>query len=446
MMGFWQRFDLFVKPRTYWVLAVFFGFFVMAYAYPVLLPVAKTGLACLLFLALMDVVILVFITTPVSAGRVSQTKWSLAEENRILLEVKNHTFFFWRAEVIDELPIELQVRNFSIPFALGPDEQKTLSYEVKPLRRGSFAYGKIRIFLATPLGLFARRVSVKAEQRIAVYPSIVQMKKFALFSVNKLAIYYGVKKWRRIGHSYEFEQIKDYVQGDDMRHLNWRATGKMQALKTNHFTDERAQPVYCVIDKSRNMNMAFDGMTLLDYAINTSLVISNTAIQKGDRAGLVTFSDKIGTALRADSGPGSLRKIMDSLYQQKYRQTEPDYEFLFNALGRVVNTRSLLFLFTNFESLNAMNRVLPVLRKINQKHLLVVILFQNSEVEKFAYQPSGNLKEVYNRMIARQMLDDKRQMIAGLSRHGIQGVSCPPDELTINALNKYIELKAKGLI
>lgn len=176
---------------------------------------------------------------------------------------------------------------------------------------------------------------------------------------------------RRIGHSYEFEQIKDYVRGDDMRHINWKATSKTGILKTNHFIEERAQPVYCIIDKSRNMNMAFEGMTLLDYAINASLVISNTALQKGDKAGLITFSDKVGTAIRADNNPTSLRNIMENLYAQKYRQTEPDYEFLFNAIGRVVSNRSLLFLFANFETVSSLERILPVLRKINQRHLLV---------------------------------------------------------------------------
>jgi uncharacterized protein (DUF58 family) len=251
---------------------------------------------------------------------------------------------------------------------------------------------------------------------------------------------------RRLGHSYEFEQIKDYVQGDDLRHINWRATGRTQTLKTNHFMEERAQPVYCILDKSRNMNQAFSGMSVLDYAINTSLVISNNVLLKGDKAGLITFSNKVGTAIRADSGSGVLQKIMDNLYYQKYRQSEPDFEFLFNAINRIINNRSLLFLFTNFDSLNAMDRVLPILRKINQNHLLVVILFQNAEIEKYAYESSSDLREIYNRMIARQMLDDKRQMVARLQTHGIQCIATTPADLTINTLNKYVELKAKGLI
>ena len=98
---------------------------------------------------------------------------------------------------------------------------------------------------------------------------------------------------RRIGHSYEFEQIKNYVRGDDYRSINWKATSRRGHLMVNQYEDERAQQVYNIIDKSRSMKMPFNGMSLLDYAINTSLVISNVALQKHDRAGLMTFSDKM---------------------------------------------------------------------------------------------------------------------------------------------------------
>lgn len=246
--------------------------------------------------------------------------------------------------------------------------------------------------------------------------------------------------------SYEFEQIKEYVQGDDIRHINWKATGKTKSLKTNHFTEEKAQPVYVVIDKSRPMNMAFGGMTLLDYAVNAGAVVSNIALQKGDKAGLLTFSDRVGVALRADSSPGHMGRIMDALHAEKYRRTEADFEFVYNAMKRVSSGRSLMFLFTNFETLIAMQRVLPVLRKLNRHHLLVVIFFSNDEVEKYAYEPAEGLQEIYNRMVARQMVGDKRQMAVELANHGIQSIVCKPQDLTINTLNKYLELKAKGMI
>ena len=121
------------------------------------------------------------------------------------------------------------------------------------------------------------------------------MKRFELKSFHKLSDKKGIKKMRRIGHSYEFEQIKNYVRGDDYRSINWKATSRRAQLMVNQFQDERAQQVYSMIDKSHAMKMPFNELSLMDYAINTSLVIPNVALQKHDRAGLLTFSDKIGS-------------------------------------------------------------------------------------------------------------------------------------------------------
>ncbi|MCC7298804.1 MAG: DUF58 domain-containing protein [Bacteroidia bacterium] len=446
MRALFQRFDLYTKPRLYWALALLFVLFVLSYPFPKIFSIAQIILLAMGFVLAVDILLVLLFKAPISAVRFVTEKWSLSDENKVRIVLKNNGYFNWKIEVIDELPEQLQIRNFSKKISIAAKAVKELNYHVKPMKRGQFQFNYIQVFISSPLGLVSRRLRCGEPQMIPVYPSILQMKKYALYTVSHLARYYGVKRMRRIGHSYEFEQIKDYVRGDDMRHINWKATSKTGILKTNHFIEERAQPVYCIIDKSRNMNMAFEGMTLLDYAINASLVISNTALQKGDKAGLITFSDKVGTAIRADNNPTSLRNIMENLYAQKYRQTEPDYEFLFNAIGRVVSNRSLLFLFANFETVSSLERILPVLRKINQRHLLVLILFQNAELESFAYADSNSLKEVYHRTIARQMLDNKRQMISTLRKHGIQSVLTQPQDLTINTLNKYIELKAKGLV
>ncbi len=441
-----SRFDLYIQPRTWWLLGGVWALFVMAYPFPALFPIAKTALLLLAFAAGVDMLLLFIPANPLTMHRQCQEKWSLGDENPVVLHLRNNSILPWRCEVWDELPVELQERKFRLYVALGPLQKQELAYSVKPLKRGLYRYGNIRVILKTLIGILGRRVSADLQAKVAVYPSFVQLRKYSLYTLQNLARFHGFKRIRRIGLSYEFEQIKEYVQGDDIRHINWKATGKTTSLKTNHFTEEKAQPVYIVIDKSRPMNMAFDGMTLLDYAVNAGLVVSNIAIQKGDKAGLLTFSDKLGSAIRADNSPGQMRRIMDALYAERYRRTEADFEFMYNAVKRVSSGRSLLFLFTNFETILAMQRVLPILRKLNAHHLLVVVFFSNAEVENYAYEPSQNLQEIYNRMVARQMVADKRQMAVELANHGIQSMVCKPEELTIQSINKYLELKAKGLI
>lgn len=446
------RFDIYLRPRFFVLLAILFALFLFSfyvpalYGHTIVYTICKwLGIGCLLA-ATVDLAIVLIPNHPFSVERFTTEKWSLGDENAVELHVKNNTPFPWKIEVIDELPVALQERKFKLKTRLKSNRFKIFKYRVIPKNRGEYTYGETRLFMVSITGIFARRYTVNLEKSIAVYPSIIQMKKYSLITINKLARFYGVKKMRRIGQSYEFEQIMEYVPGDDTRHINWKATGKTGTLKTNHYIEEKAQPVYCVIDKSRIMNFAFDGMVLLDYAINASLVISNTALQKGDKMGLVTFSDRIGNAIRADHNPTQLNRILESLYAQKYRSCDADYEFLFNALQRITSGRSMLILFTNFESMNALERVLPILQKINNRHLLVTVIFTNKEVEDFAYSQGKTLKEAYNLNVARNYILEKKRMVSELNNRGIQTILTRPEELTINTLNKYLELKAKGLV
>lgn len=441
-----QRFDLYITNRFYLLVTLFIVLFLIAYVYPKIYNiVVYTGAAVLLFF-IVELVLLFIPGKPLSAKRSFTSKWSLGDANTVEVTVKNNTPLPWKIMFIDELPVQLQERNFKLYKRLKPYKFSIFKYYVTPKNRGEYAYGDMRFFMISISGVFMRRHTVSEQNSASVYPSIIQMKKYSLLTINKLARFYGVKKMRRIGQSYEFEQIMEYVPGDDTRHINWKATGKTGTLKTNHYIEEKAQPVYCVIDKSRLMNFAFNEMVLLDYAINASLVISNTALQKGDKIGLVTFSDRIGSAIRADDSPGQLNRILEALYAQKYRTCDADYEFLFNALQRVTSGRSLLILFTNFESMNALQRVLPILQKINNRHLLLTVIFNNKEVEDFAYRQSADLREAYDRNIARNYIMEKKRMVAELNNRGIQTILTKPEELTINTLNKYLELKAKGLI
>ncbi len=339
-----------------------------------------------------------------------------------------------------------QKRDFKIKQTIESRGNLSCHYFLRPLQRGEYHFGKLNIFVMSNLRLVRRRISIPIEQMVPVYPSIIQMKNFELYTLSKIATIHGIKKMRRIGLSYEFEQIKNYVRGDDVRQINWKASGKHQSLMINQFEDERSQPIYSIIDKSRIMLMPFNGLSLMDYAINASLVISNVALRKRDKAGLITYSDKIGTAIKADNKHGQLQLILNKLYNQKERDFEANYELLYYGIKNMIKTRSLLFLYTNFESIFGLQRVMPILRSINKQHLLVVVFFENSELEKVTNQPVKDLKGIYTNILAAQALNEKKIIAQELNNVGIQTILTKPEDLSINSVNKYLEIKARGLI
>jgi uncharacterized protein (DUF58 family) len=251
---------------------------------------------------------------------------------------------------------------------------------------------------------------------------------------------------RKIGHSMEFEQIKEYVSGDDIRTVNWKATARKSSLMVNNYTDEKSQQVYCIIDKGRLMKMPFNNLSLLDYAINSTLVLSNVCLRKQDRVGLVTFSNKMGTILAAERKPIQQENILQLLYNQETAFLESDYEMLYMQLRSRIKQRSLLILFTNFESLSGLKRQLNYLRSIAQHHLLIVVFFENTELRQLSTINATTLEEVYVKTIAEKFDFEKRLIVKELLKHGILSILTSPENLTVNTINKYLELKSRQAI
>lgn len=438
--------NTFLGIRFFMLAGVSTLLFCISFFVPVLFWISVFFSASLFVLLVLDWIIIHANKTPLSVERSMGSLFSLGDDNKVEIIVRNLGKNKLRLEIIDELPVQLQVRDFSLWADLSPFETKVLHYKIQPKERGEYIFGHLNVMIYGFLHLAQRRIQLSPGDKVKVYPSIIQMRNMELYTSSKLARIHGIKKLRRIGVSYEFEQIKTYVQGDDIRQINWKASGKHSQLMVNQHEDERSQPIYNIIDKSRNMLMPFNGLSLMDYAINTSLVMTNVALRKSDKAGLITFSNKFGSVIKADNSHNQLKNILEALYNQKERNYEADFELLYQGIRNMIKTRSLLMLYTNFESLYGLQRALPVLRKINQQHLLLVIVFENNELRQLAQSQSGSLKDAYIRIMAEQAITEKSTIVQELNNVGIQAILSQPEDLSVNTVNKYLEIKSRGLV
>ena len=437
---------LFLTNRFFYLFGIIIFVFLLSFPFGLLFPVAQALLVLAIAIVGIDIFLLFSQDIPFTCKRIIPKVLSLGDENLITLELANNAAQKFKLEIIDEIPVQFQKRDFSQYLSMDIEESKVIKYRLRPVQRGEYSFGNINVFFETFIGVVQRRKVYVQEKTVPVYPSILQMKQYSLKALASTSHQQGIKKIRKIGHSYEFEQIKNYVKGDDFRSINWKASSRRATLMVNQYEDERAQQVYNIIDKSRTMKMPFEGLSLIDYAINTSLVISNVALQKHDKAGLITFSDKIGTTLKAERSPLQLNKILNALYNEKERHLEANYELLYHASRKLIKGRSLIILYTNFESSYALERVLPLLRRINNLHLLVVVFFKNTEVEDFAKKEVDSTEGIYYQTVAQNAIAEKEQMIQKLKSYGIQAVLTRPENLSINSVNKYLELKSRGLI
>lgn len=438
--------DLFLGRKLFAGIAACAGLFLFSFFFPWLgiVPYLCFWVLVLLFAA--DLFLLYRTERGVFIRRDLPERLSNGDENEIKIYLENFYNFSVHTGIIDEIPFQFQKRDLWFNSKLNSREQKTITYTLRPTKRGEYHFGKVRLYVKSPLGLISRRFSVGEDVMVPVYPSFLQLRKYELMAISNRLSEMGIKKIRRIGHSLEFDQVKTYVQGDDYRTVNWKATARKGELMVNSFTDEKAQHVYCIIDKSRPMKMPFEGLSLLDYAINASLILSNVALVKDDKAGLITISEKMGSVVPADRRPTQLGKIMEVLYKEKTRYLELNMEALYNSVRGVMRQRSLIIFFTNFESMSSLNRQLPFLKRIAKFHLLLVVFFENTELKAVSEEPATDLEGIYIKTIAAKFAHEKKLMVKELSRHGILSILTPPENLTVNVVNRYLSIKAQQKI
>ncbi len=444
MKKFFQ--SLYLSPRLFLALAINVELFINAYFLPPAFIFAIGALGLTVTAFLVDLAVLYRVQKGIVARRNTPEKLSNGDENEITLELENYYNFTIKTEIFDELPFQFQKRDTSFLAQVSSGALQELKYTIRPTKRGEYEFGAVKVYAKTPLGLVSRRFVFEQGKTLPVYPSYMQMRQYEIMAMSNRLQDIGVKRIRKLGHSMEFEQIRDYVVGDDLRTLNWKATARSGRYMVNQYTEEKSQPIYCVIDKGRMMKMPFKGLSLLDYAINATLVMSNIAIYKQDRAGLITFAEEMGVVLKAKRNATQMQAITEILYNQKTRYLESDFELLYTNIRRQINHRSLMLIFTNFDSLSAMHRQLPYLRRLNKDHLLVVIFFENTELQELILAPANTTEEVYLKTVAEKFAFEKRQIVRELNLHGIQSILTAPENLTVNTLNKYLELKARGVI
>lgn len=438
--------DLFIKDLFFLIISGIIILLLLGYWFPPFFIIGKLLFFTFLGLVLIDFFILNLTPKPIHGVRFVAEKLSNGDQNEIRIFVENRYPFSVRMRIIDEVPEQFQKRDNSFYLKSAAAENNIITYHLRPVKRGEYKFGSLNIYASSPIGFLARRFKFQEDKLVPVYPSYLQLHKYEIMAISNRLSELGIKKVRRLGHNMEFEQIKEYVYGDDFRTINWKATARSGGLMINTFQDERSQQVYCLIDKGRAMRLPFEGMTLLDYAINASLVLCNIALKKEDKAGLLTFHQKISTMLPASKQRKQMSLILETLYNQKTAYRESDFGRLFSAIKTKLNHRSLLLLFTNFETLSGMRRQLPYLRKMAQSHVLVVIFFENTELKVLLDSPAGTLRGIYHKTIAEKYMLEKKLISKTLSNYGIYSILTTPENLTIDTINKYLEFKSRGII
>lgn len=435
---------MFISNRFYIVVAVIVLVLGAACWWSPLFVVGKALVALLAVAVLVDIVTL-WHRRGITASRECSARFSNGDDNEVRLHIASTYRLPVALEVIDEIPFVFQRRDILFSLSLREGHSRAIVYNLRPTQRGVYGFGHIRVFARTSLGLIMRRYTCGEPVDVKVYPSYLMLNRYELMAMSNNLTELGIKRIRRAGNNTEFEQIKDYVQGDDYRTINWKASARRHSLMVNVYTDERSQQVINVIDKGRVMQQAFDGMTLLDYSINAALMLSYVATRKEDKAGVVTFAQEFDSYVPADKHQGHMQNILECLYSQETTFGESDYSSLCVNVNRIIAKRSLLVLYTNFSGLSSLNRQLPYLHQLNKRHRLLVVFFADAELIDYLAEKPLDTEVYYQHTIAEKMDYEKRLIVNTLRQQGITALLTTPQNLSIDVLNRYLEMKSRNL-
>lgn len=420
--------------------------YVLAFFFPFFMIIAHILLLLCFLAAVVDYLLIFNQKDGILAQRILPEKLSNGDENSVKIDVKNNYGFKINARIIDEIPFQFQKRDFMIKKQIESGKNTYFQYTLEPKERGEYHFGSLNIYAVSPLGFISKRFRFQKDANLPSYPSFIHLRKYELMALQSEFLLGGIKKIRKLGHTMEFEQIKEYVPGDDIRTINWKATSKTNRLMVNQFQDEKAQRIFMLIDKGRTMKMPFKGLSLLDYSINATMALSHIILKKGDRAGMMTFSKKTENKIAAENKSGQLKKISEALYNINTNFFESDFNRLYQDVKYSINQRSLILLFTNFETLDGLDRQLKYLRGIAKNHLLVVVFFKNAELQTLIHKNPESMQEIYDEIIAEKFEFEKKLIIQELRKYGIYTVYTLPENLNIDVINKYLEIKARGIL
>lgn len=340
-------------------------------------------------------------------------------------------------------PVFTGERRFG-PLTVEPHGEAAFELSFTPPKRGLFEFGDVGVRTTGPLGLAGRAVRVPLRQEVKVYPDIVAVRSYALLARKGALAEMGIKRMRLAGEGTEFESLRDYLDGDSFRDIDWKATARRGRPIVRNFEVERSQMLVIAIDAGRLMTPRVGGLAKLDRAVNAALMLAYLGTERDDMVGLLVFGRDVERYLPPRKGHRQFLAILEALYAVEGRVEEPDYDRALRYLATRLPKRALVAVFTDLQGKEASHRLLSTLSAMAPRHLPLVITQRNRDVERVSRQEPAGEPAVFEAAVAESLLSDKAAALRSLQSRGVLVLDVHPEELTVASVNRYLEIKARG--
>ncbi len=328
------------------------------------------------------------------------------------------------------------------------------SWPVLPRRRGLYRLPRCYVERLSPMGFWRIRAAFPLESEIRVYPNLLsERRSLALFLLNRGGL--GIRRHRQVGKGREFEKLREYIPGDSMSDIHWKATAKRARPITKLFQVERTQEVYLVIDASRLSARPGGGKdgtggTILDRYLIASLIACLVAERQGDRFGLIVFSDRVHHFIPAKNGRGHYGVCRDAIYALQPRLVTPDFDELFTAIRLKLPKRALLLFLTGLDDASLAEAFQRRLDLVSRRHLILVNMLAPAQARelfsKDAPETAEGGEDLYRRLAGHMVWHELRKLEKTLYRHGVRFSLLSDERLVADLVSRYLNVKQRQIL
>jgi uncharacterized protein (DUF58 family) len=452
-----RRWAFGLTPRTIWLLLAGFlllipGFWDGRLAYAML---AWDALA--LVAALLD-----SLRLPRPAQLIAGRSWSnapaLNSETEIELTLENQGQTIVECRLVDDLPPALVAEPLTHRLTAFPRVPARLRYRVQPQERGDCATGWLYVRYRSPLGLVERWARAPLTQTVRVYPALRAGEEQEIFLARSRQIDLELRQARQRGLGRDFESLREYREGDDLRDICWTATARRGSLITRQYQTERSQAVWIVLDCGRlmrarvalaqspkNPGTAPSG-SKLDYACTTAVALAQLALFSGDRVGLLAYGQGIQQRMLPGRGSAHLRQLIESLALLHAESGEADHLRATATLNRLQPRRSLILWITDLAETAMRPEVIDGAMQLLRRHVLLIVAMAQPEVDAIAQTRPENVGQMFRAAAAQEMAGRRELLLARLHEQGALTLDLNPEALTSSILNQYLSVKERAMV
>lgn len=380
----------------------------------------------------------------ITAQRVCADRFSIGRKNEVEIELFNQSRESLKLKLRDSFPdgLESDVQEFE--FRMQAKSKARLNYSLFPRRRGAYEFGKIHIRYLSKLGLFWKHHEIEAEKQLRVYPDLKALQELSVKLAHASEL--GDLKVRKRGQGTDFATLREYVSGDDVRSMDWKATARRDRPVLRVYEVDREQTLMVLVDAGRMMVSDLDGLSRFDHALNAALSLVLTGLMRNDQVGLGIFADKPLLFMPPRRGKSYLTRILEACCDLNPRMVEPDYSGALSFFASAQKSRSLMVLISDLTDPTGSQSLLSGLASLSPRHLPFCVTLRDRQVDRIAELSVGTTPEIMKRAVASDLIAQRELAFSHLIRRGCLLLDCPPQELSSKLVDKYLEIKARGML